>query len=272
MTIPRGILRETIGPSIGALVMLAALWALGLLELGPKPPGFADVVVSPEAIQEGEPNSDVGLVEGLVRPRAEPTVRATAPGAAANDVLAFCRAAGFGPTVTSPETNLDVANISARNASAPGSRPPGLAGGAPPGDPLPSPAPESPTAAPSAPALAASRDSAAPAPRSGLPPALRASPSPLLFARSGVVGWRRSEFWTVSSSGDLGRQTFDGLWPPVRFRADGDSLLVQGARFGWLRIVGPVALCAAGGYAALELDSPVPLAAGCGLGIYVGVR
>src|SRR5690606_8624041 len=107
-------------------------------------------------------------------------------------------------------------------------------------------------------------------PPSGLPPALRVQPL-ALGVRSAVVGRRQSEFWLPLSSGDLVRETYR-IRPPYKLRVDGDSLVIRGTRGWWIRELAPLALCAAGTWGALELDSPVPAAVGCGLGVAIELR
>lgn len=255
MIIRRGIHRLA-GPALGALLTLVALYLLQCWSPGPRPPAYTDVQVDSVTIVAGEPDADAGLLEGLVRPRAEPTVRATARGAAAGDVASFCLAAGY--ALPDPDR------------SAPGFAPPGPAGGDPAGDALPYPYPE--TAGPPPP-TATSAPAAAPRwPPSGLPPALLPRPPAIaLGARSGTVGRRQSEFWLPTSSGDLVRETF-AVRPPFQFRVDGDSLVVRGSRFWWVRALAPVALCAGGAGFSLQLDSPLPAAAGCALGAVIAIR
>lgn len=238
---------DLLGPCIGAIAAVALLWVLGLLDLGPEPPRYSDVVVDSVTIVQGEPDADVGFVESLARPRVEPVQRAAAPDAAAGDIAAFCRAAGYRLATTTIDR------------SAPGPRPPGNAGGAPPGDALPSPAPElaQPAAEPST-------------PPSGLPPALQLPPV-ALGARSGIVGRRESEYWLPLSDGSLVRETYD-VRPPYRWRVDGDSLVLQRSRWALLADLAPLALCAGGAWGSIEADSWVPATVGCGLGVAITVR
>src|SRR5690606_40158209 len=122
---------------------------------GPGPhPLYTDVQVDSAAIVAGEPEIEAGIVERILHPRVEPEVRATAPGAAAGDVAAFCLAAGY------------------VERSAPGPRPPGEAGGIPPGPSSPVPDPE----VRQLPPPAADPAAAPLPPPSGLPHALRVQP------------------------------------------------------------------------------------------------
>jgi hypothetical protein len=255
MNIPRGILSG----ALGAVLVAGLLYLLGWLDPNGGAPRYRDVQVDSAAIVEDEPDPDVGLLESMVRPRVEPETRATAANAAAGDVAAFCQAAGYRLA-----TSLD--------RSAPGPRPPGTAGGVPPGDPLPSPTPELPTAAAMPDAAGLPGDSAALAqPHSGLPPALQPRPSPIALARSGRIGTRETDLWLVRSDGDLVRESYR-VRPPVTFRLDGDSAIVQGTALWWVRPAASLASCAAGGWLSLELNSPVPLAAGCAVGFWIAVR
>ena len=246
MTAPRWLrtTHQLLGPCIGALAAVALLWILGLLDLGPEPPRYRSVVVDSSAIVQGEPDADVGRLEGLARPRVDPVVRATAPGAAAGDVASFCRAAGY--------------ELATSERSAPGPRPPGAAGVPTVGDALPAPS--------EAPQPAAELST----PPSGLPPALQLPPV-ALGARSGVVGRRQFETWIPLSDGSLVRETYD-VRPPYRWRVDGDSLVLQRNRLSWIRDLAPVALCAAGAWGSIESGSAVPAAVGCGLGVVITVR
>lgn len=76
-----------------------AVLALHLLGWGPRSsvPTFPAVIVDSAQVVRGEPTASPGLVERVVRPVAKAEVRATAPGAAAGDVLAFCASAGWNP-------------------------------------------------------------------------------------------------------------------------------------------------------------------------------
>jgi len=234
-----------IGAALGALLTLAALY----LVRGPGPhPLYTDVQVDSAAIVAGEPELEAGIVERILHPRVEPEVRATAPGAAAGDVAAVCVAAGY------------------VQRSAPGPRPPGEAGGVPPGPASPDPDPE----VRQLPPPAADPAAAPLPPPSGLPPALRVHPV-ALGVRSAVVGRRQSEFWLPLSSGDLVRETYR-IRPPYTFRVDGDSLVVRGTRGWWIRELAPLALCAAGAWGSVEVDSPVPAAVGCGLAVAIELR
>lgn len=251
MIFPRGIT----GAVLGALLMLALLYLLGWVGPGPRPPAYTDVEVDSAMIVQGEPEVEVGIVQSIVTKRSEPTVRATASGAAAGDVASFCIAAGFAYPA----------------GSAPGNPPPGQAGGVPPRDSLPFPDPEITADRLSPPAPAAPAATPVPSP-SGLPPALRPMPHALaLGARSGAIGRRQSEFWLPTSAGDLVRETYR-VRPPFTFRVDGDSLVIRESRFGWIRELEPLALCAAGGVASYKLDSRLPVFVGCGLGAIRALR
>lgn len=225
--------RGIFGTVVGAILMLAAL---NLLGWGPAPrgPAYPVVQVDSAAIVQDEPDAEVGIIERVTRPVRRPDVVATAPGAAMGDVRALCSAAGW---------------------ILPG--------------PLPAPDPEIPTAgvSPDAP----KPTPALPRPPSGIPPALRPQMPPVALARSGTVGWHETELWLVRSDGALVRQTHSAR-PPVSWRLDGDSAIVQGSRFWMLRALAPVALCAGGGWLALEMESALPLAAGCGVGVAIAVR
>lgn len=235
------------GAVLGALLTAAALDLLGWVGPGPRPPAYTAVEVDSAAIVAGEPELEAGIVERILHPRVEPEVRATAPGAATGDVAAFCAAAGY------------------VQRSAPGPRPPGEAGGVPPGPSSPVPDPEIRQIPPAAEPAAASVP-----PPSGLPPALRVQPV-ALGVRSAVVGRRQSEFWLPLSDGSLVRETYR-IRPPYTLRVDGDSLVVRGTRGWWIRELAPLALCAAGAWGSLELDSPVPAAVGCGIAVAVELR
>jgi len=243
---PRGVMRAILfGAVLGALLTAAALY----LVRGPGPrPLYTDVQVDSAAIVAGEPELEAGIVERILHPRVEPEVRATAPGAAAGDVAAVCLAAGYIPR------------------SAPGPRPPGDAGGVPPGPSSPDPDPE----VRQLPPPAAEPAAASVPPPSGLPPALRVQPV-ALGVRSAVVGRRQSEFWLPLSDGSLVRETYR-IRPPYTLRVDGDSLVVRGTRGWWIRELAPLALCAAGAWGSVELDSPVPAAVGCGIAVAVELR
>jgi len=93
----------------------------------------------------------------------------------------------------------------------------------------------------------------------------------IALVRSGRVGLRETELWIVRSSGDLVRESYR-VRPPLTFRVAGDSVVVQDARFWWLRPLAAVGVCAAGGYAAARTESAVPVAVGCGLGVAIAVR
>src|SRR5690606_4366658 len=146
---------------------------------------------------------------------------------------------------------------------------PGPAGGVPPRASLPSPHPALAGAppAPTAPAPAAAPSE----PPSGLPHALRPDRAAVALIRSGRVGLRETELWLVRSSGDLVRESYR-VRPPVTFRVDGDSVVVQNARFWWLKPLATIGLCAAGGLVAAKSESAAPVAVGCGAGFAIAVR
>lgn len=247
--------RLTSWPAIRWIGFAIAFLALGAWLRGcwaPEPAVvYRDVVADSAVIVGGEPDADVGLLERVAHPVARPEQRATAPGAAAGDVARFCLAAGY----TLPT-----------GRSAPGEPAPGPAGGVPPGA---SPSSSSPELAgtPTAPAHAAAPSE----PPSGLPPALRPDPVAIALIRSGRVGLRETELWLVRSSGDLVRESYR-VRPPVTFRAAGDSVVVQDARFWWLKPLATIGLCAAGGYAGVRTESTIPVVVGCGLGAAIAVR
>lgn len=252
MNIPRGI-RAALLVGLGA----AVTWALLALPGRGPGPAYRDVVVDSASITRGEPDPDVGLLEGLARPRAQPIVRATAPGAAVGDVAAFCLAAGFAPVGT--------------DRSAPGLAPPGPAGGAPPGDSPALPAPEISADAP--PAAVASAPAAAPVrPPSGLPPALLPRPPAIPLIRSLRCGRCKGvELWGITSAGDAWHQSYDARGT-VTATTRGADVVVRGDRLWWIEALAPVAVCAAGAWASLELDSSIPAAAGCALGAALVIR
>lgn len=237
---------------IGAVVcILLGAWLRGCWAPGPAVV-YRDVVVDSAELVRGEPDAQAGLLERVVRPVARPEQRATAPGAAAGDVRTFCLAAGYVPPST--------------DRIAPGEHAPGPAGGVPPGASPTSSSPEL-AGAPTAPAHAAAPSE----PPSGLPPALRPDPAAVALIRPGRVGLRETELWIVRSSGDLVRESYRGR-PPVTFRVDGDSVVVQDARFWWLKPLATIGLCAAGGYVGIRTESTIPVAVGCGLGAAIAVR
>ena len=237
---------------IGAVVcILLGAWLRGCWAPAPAVV-YPDVVVDSAELVRGEPDAEAGLLERVTRPVARPEQRATAPGAAAGDVARFCLAAGYQPATS--------------DRSPPGEHAPGPAGGVPPGASPSSSSPEL-SGAPSAPAHAAAPSE----PPSGIPPALRPDPVAIALIRSGRVGLRETELWLVRSSGDLVRESYR-VRPPVTFRADGDSVVVQDARFWWLKPLATIGLCAAGGYVAARTESAVPVAVGCGLGAAIAVR
>lgn len=248
--------RLTSWPAIRWIGFAIAFLALGAWLRGcwgPEPAiVYRDVVVDSAVIVRGEPDADVGLLERIAHPVARPEQRATAPGAAAGDVARFCLAAGYVPPST--------------DRSAPGDPASGPAGGVPPGVSLPSPHPEL-AGAPTAPAPAAAPSE----PPSGLPHALRPEPETVALIRSGRVGLRETELWLVRSSGDLVRESYR-VRPPVTFRVDGDSVVVQDARFWWLKPLATIGLCAAGGYVAVRAETAIPVAVGCGAGVVIAVR
>src|SRR5690606_36205569 len=115
--------RLTGRPAFRAFGFAAAFLPLGAWLRGcwaPEPAiVYRDVVVDSAELVRGEPDTDVGLLERLAHPVARPEQRATAPGAAAGDVRAFCLAAGYPPATS--------------DRSAPGEPAPGPSGGVPPG-------------------------------------------------------------------------------------------------------------------------------------------
>lgn len=207
---------------------------------------YRDVVVDSADIVRGEPDAQAGLLERLTRPVARPEQRATAPGAAAGDVRAFCLAAGYQPATS--------------DRSAPGEPAPGPAGGVPPDGsdfstgnqehpPAPSPTP--------------------PTPR--LPHGLQPDPATVALIRSGRFDGGTLVLWAVTSAGDLRRETFR-VRAPFQFAMAGDSAAVQGYRFWWLKPAASIGLCAAGGYLGARTESAIPVAVGCGLGAAIAVR
>jgi len=236
------------------IVALAAAFYAGRRS-APDRVRYANVVVDSPAIVRGEPDTDVGLLERVIRPVARPEQRAAAPGAATGDVRAFCLAAGYQPATS--------------DRSAPGEPAPGPAGGVPPGASPSSSSPEIAGADLAPPASVGAPSPSPPTPR--LPPALRPDPAAVAFIRSGRVGLRETELWLVRSSGDLVRESYR-VRPPLTFRAAGDSVVVQDARFWWLKPLATIGLCAAGGYVAVRTETAIPVAVGCGLGAVIAVR
>lgn len=94
---------------------------------------------------------------------------------------------------------------------------------------------------------------------------------PVALARSGTVGWHETELWLVRSDGALVRQPHSAR-PPVSWRLDGDSAIIQGDRLWWVRPLVSIGLCAAGGYAGARVESTVPVVAACGAGVVITLR
>lgn len=222
---------------LGALATLAALYLLGWRP-GSDLPHYPRVIADSASVVQGEPSASPGVIDRITRPVSRPEVVATAPGAATGDVAAFCGAAGWSP---------------------PGATPP-----------LPETATEE-TAIPTVSAPAAATPTMPARPHSGIPPALRVQPMPVALARSGRTTHRVTDLWLASSTGDLIRSTHR-VRPPVTWRADGDSVIVQGSRTWWVRPLGSLALCAGGGWIGAELGSVAPVVVGCGIGVAVAVR
>lgn len=211
---------------VGIAVLAGMLFAFALQNLfGPKPPQFESIQVDRAAIEKGEPDAKVSTMEKITTPAVKPVLHATAAGAARNDVVSFCTAAGIALSGARPPAPAEVPGAVVRPTVAPPVQS---------ADSPRTPAPEPPSA--SLPAIA--------------------------FPRSGTATRRSMEFWSVSSSGDLDR-TFYRVRYPVTWKADGDSLLVQSSRFGVVRELAPIAPCAAGGALSGKTNSVLPAAIGC---------
>lgn len=225
MTIPRGII-----PALaGALLSHGALYLLGW-RAPSDTPHYPRVQVDSATIVQHEPTPEPGRMQQITRPVSRPDVVATAPGAAAGDVAAFCVAAGWSPKSDEKRTTPTVPVTKA------------------------------------APAVTKAADAA-----TTLPPALQVQQLPQSLIRSGTIGRRTTDLWGVSSSGNLWRASYQ-VRAPINFRVAGDSVVVQGARFWWVRPLGGIALCGAGGWIGAEVGSRVPVVAGCGAGAWIAVR
>lgn len=218
---------------VAFLVVLVSLTSFVLGRCSADPESVFVTVTDSSKVVAGEtPAEPLPLPQRVTTTTEQPVARAIAAGAARVDVATFCAAAGWTQPGASPPAPLEDVSAAAI-ADTPGVPP----------------------------------ASAPPASTSPLP----VRPSVVALIRSGEVDRTSAVLRLVESDGDLRADRFR-VRPPFQFRVDGDSLIVRGSRFGILRDLVPIALCAGGGWVSHRLDRWEPLAAGCALGVWDVIR